>query len=418
MTASPDCTPFSWMMPSTVRSAFVFSWIKVSVPLVTQLIWPGAVNAAVPMKVKSWLPATVSFASMLVKWSTSSAVLKSVIMSGSKLNKPNLVDGLPQESVAGAAARHGVLAIAAVDDVDTVIADDTIVVEAAGEGDGRRPGGLQNLDLGIEPDIEAHAGQHGVETLAFVFRRAVYVTVFEQGVAGIVDDVGVVTAPAVHGVGAGAAVDDVVSFVAVYDVVELVAGQVDGGRAVVVLDVELLDLGAGRQGVAGVSPHYVERAFADVFPDHVAGIVDVVVIVVGAAIHDVGAAAADEIVLAGLAAQHVALAVADQDVLTGGAVDVLDADELRVRRFQTRPVGERIPERDRDEALVAEVDGVGAGPADQDIRGARALERIVACAAIEGAGDPDAAYEDVVAVAAVEEVIAAAALDDVVAVWP
>jgi hypothetical protein len=34
MTASPDCTPFSWMMPSTVRSAFVFSWIKVSVPLV------------------------------------------------------------------------------------------------------------------------------------------------------------------------------------------------------------------------------------------------------------------------------------------------------------------------------------------------------------------------------------------------
>lgn len=34
MTASPDCAPFSWMMPSTVRSAFVFSWIKVSVPLV------------------------------------------------------------------------------------------------------------------------------------------------------------------------------------------------------------------------------------------------------------------------------------------------------------------------------------------------------------------------------------------------
>jgi hypothetical protein len=55
------------------------------------------------------------------------------------------------------------------------------------------------------------------------------------------------------------------------------------------------------------------------------------VIVVGAAIHDVGAAATDEIVLAGLAAQDVALAIADQDVLTGGAVDVLDADELRVR---------------------------------------------------------------------------------------
>ena len=55
-------------------------------------------------------------------------------------------------------------------------------------------------------------------------------------------------------------------------------------------------------------------------------------------------------------------------------------------------------------------------PADQDIGGARALERIVARAAIEGAGVPDAAHEDVVAVAAVEEVVAAAALDDVAAV--
>ena len=40
-------------------------------PLVTQLTWPGAVNPAVLMKVKFWSPATVSSASMLVKWSTS-----------------------------------------------------------------------------------------------------------------------------------------------------------------------------------------------------------------------------------------------------------------------------------------------------------------------------------------------------------
>ena len=31
--------------------------MKISVPLVNQLIWPGAVNAAVPMKVKAWSPA-------------------------------------------------------------------------------------------------------------------------------------------------------------------------------------------------------------------------------------------------------------------------------------------------------------------------------------------------------------------------
>ena len=50
------CTPLTWMMPSTARSAFVFKWMKVSVPLVNQLIWPGAVKPAVSMKVKAWLP--------------------------------------------------------------------------------------------------------------------------------------------------------------------------------------------------------------------------------------------------------------------------------------------------------------------------------------------------------------------------
>ena len=36
--ASTVCTPSTWMMPSTVGSAFVFNWMKVSVPLVNQLI--------------------------------------------------------------------------------------------------------------------------------------------------------------------------------------------------------------------------------------------------------------------------------------------------------------------------------------------------------------------------------------------
>jgi hypothetical protein len=73
----------------------------------------------------------------------------------------------------------------------------------------------------------------------------VYVTVFEQGVAGIVDDVGVVAAPTVHGVGAGAAVDDVVSFVAVYDVVELVAGRI--ARAELSLTGQGLKPGSGQE---------------------------------------------------------------------------------------------------------------------------------------------------------------------------
>jgi hypothetical protein len=51
--ASTVCTPNTWMMPSTVGSAFVFNWMNVSVPLVDQLIWPAAVNGAVSMKVKA-----------------------------------------------------------------------------------------------------------------------------------------------------------------------------------------------------------------------------------------------------------------------------------------------------------------------------------------------------------------------------
>ena len=39
-------------MPSAARSASVLNWMNVSVPLLNQLICPGAVNASVLMKVK------------------------------------------------------------------------------------------------------------------------------------------------------------------------------------------------------------------------------------------------------------------------------------------------------------------------------------------------------------------------------
>ena len=79
---------------------------------------------------------------------------------------------------------------------------------------------------------------------------------------------------------------------------------------------------------------------------------------------------------------YVALAVADQDVLTSGAGEVFDADELGMWIFRACPIGDGVPQRNRDEAPVAEIGGIGTAPADQDIGGARALERIVARAAI------------------------------------
>src|SRR4051795_5657304 len=199
------------MMPSTVGSAFVFNWMKVSTPLVDQLIWPGAVNAAWSMKVKFWSPAT-----RLVRihiGEVEEVALRPVQIRDDvrvEIGQADLVNVRPYKHVQPAAAGQGVLAIAAVDDVRSVVADDAIVVEAAGQVDIRRPDGLQNLDLGIEPDVEAHAGQHGVETLAFVLRRAVDVTVFEQKVAGIVDEIGIFASPAAHVIGTPTAIDDVV----------------------------------------------------------------------------------------------------------------------------------------------------------------------------------------------------------------
>jgi len=105
--------------------------MKVSVPLLNQLIWPGAVNAAVLMKAKSWLPATVSSASMLVKWARRPAQCCS--RRRCPVVQANLVDGRPQEPVGAAVAAQRIDAEAADEDVDAVIADDDVVKLVAGQ---------------------------------------------------------------------------------------------------------------------------------------------------------------------------------------------------------------------------------------------------------------------------------------------
>ena len=96
-------------------------------------------------------------------------------------------------------------------------------------------------------------------------------------VAGVVDHVGVVAGAADHGVGAGAAVERVVAAVAGEDVGERVAGAVDVGAAG---QGQVLDVGAER--VADRRLHRV-GALVERFRHHVAGVVDDVGVVAGAA---------------------------------------------------------------------------------------------------------------------------------------
>src|SRR5262249_35551834 len=122
---------------------------------------------------------------------------------------------------------------------------------------------------------EAHRRRDGVGALAGIFR---------DRVAGVVDDISVVAVAADHGVGAGLAVDDVGGVVAGDLVGRAVAGAVDwiGPGQDQVLDVD-------RQRVAHRRFDGVGAALGGL-DDNVAGVVDEIGVVAGAAGHDVGAA--------------------------------------------------------------------------------------------------------------------------------
>src|SRR5439155_254501 len=148
--------------------------------------------------------------------------------------------------VAGA-AEHGVGAGTAVDEVGAAVADDAVVQLVAGAGDVGAAGELQFLDIGRECVADA-----GLDCVV------AGVGVFGHGVAGVVDDVGVVARTAGHRVGARLAVDEVGAGVAGDDVVGCVAGGVDvaGTQQRQVLEVVAQRPGDGRadrvRALAGV----------------------------------------------------------------------------------------------------------------------------------------------------------------------
>src|SRR3954468_14821466 len=296
-------------MPSAAASASVLSWRNVSVPLLNQLIWPGAVNAAVLMKSKSWSLGCVSSASMLVKWSTS--LRCAVVGDNVRAGQADLADGRPQEPIAAAVAAQRIDAQAADEDVDAVVAGEEVVELVAGQIDrGRRGGrvGIQHLDFGPGREAVAHGGLQPVE--AFADRLG-------HHVAGIVDDEDVIALAAPHAVGIVTAVDDVgaagaldrvdaaasvqqVVVVAAPDrVVPVIAGAVETADAD---QRQVFDFGTERVADRGIDR---VGASAGIFRHHVGRVVDNVDVIAGSAPHAVAIVTAIELVVAAITLERV-----------------------------------------------------------------------------------------------------------------
>ena len=129
--------------------------------------------------------------------------------------------------------------------------------------------------------------------------------VLVDGVAGIVDEIGVVAGAAAHEVGAGAAVDEVVAGIAEDRVREAIAEALQVGAA---LQDQIFHVGGERE-VDGREHRVV--ALAGALDHGVTGIVDKIGVVARAASHDVGADAAVDEIVAGVAEDGVGQVVAE-----------------------------------------------------------------------------------------------------------
>ena len=203
-----------------------------------------------------------------------------------------VVAGAAVHHVGAALAIEHVVAAATIERVDATATDDGVGQLVAAQGQAGGAGiGAQELDLLTGPQRVVGAGVDGVGSSA---DRLV------DHIAGIVDIVGVVAGAAVHRVGASLAVENVVAAAAIErvdataaddGVGELVAAQGQAGGAGI--GAQELDLLTGLQRVVDAGVDRV-GSFADRLVDHIAGIVDKVGVVAGAAVHHVGAGLAIE----------------------------------------------------------------------------------------------------------------------------
>ena len=282
------------------------------------------------------------------------------------------------EAVRPETAVQPVIAGATLQDIDRCVADQGVVPVVADHAEGPDAGDGHVLD--VEQVVLAqvdHAGRRlgGVGDIELV-GAVIGVFLYQRQFRSLIKVIGVVATAADQRVDAEPAIEEVVAVVADQHVVQGVAGAVE-----VIAAGEGQVFQVGTEGVADRSHHGVDFARQGAgFADDVLEVVDDVSVVAGAADHPVGAEAAVE---------HVVAAVAEQDVVQGvaGAVDVGAAGQGQVFDVGTKGVvdrsldgvdfGQRSAGFDHVIADVIHHIGVVAGPADQGVRTAHAVEHVV-----------------------------------------
>ena len=269
-------------------------------------------------------------------------------------------------NIVAQAASQGVGAAAAIENIGALVAVDAIVRRVAGAVDVAAAGERQIFQADAQrirdravDTVDAGAG-------------------FDDAVAGVVDHVEVVAAAAGEGVGAAAAIEGVVAAAAGDRVAGGVADDVVGaavaaaGNAGHAIEKQVLEPAAERKRNQAV--HHIDAGAAGTgaLVDDVAGRVDVIDVVAGAASHRVVAGAAIDGVVAGVAVDAVVAAVGeDRRADARLVVDRVVTTEQVVRQAQGVAGGHVRGNRQR--AVVEPADDVVSGRAvDQRDAGDRA----------------------------------------------
>ncbi len=292
------------------------------------------------------------------------------------------------------AAVQRIVADTAAQRVAICTAGDGVVGGIAGAGESPRAGIGEIFDVGQRDErVGSEPRLDGVDTIA---AGLIYC------IACVVDDIGVVAEAAGHSVGASAAVQRIVAGAAFDEVGSCIAGAGEVARSG---EGQVLDIGGQRIDVQRRVD--VIRAGIRGFGHDIAGVIDMVIVVAGAAGHPVRARAAIQRIVAAEARERIVAGATDDAVVRG----VADAGEI------ARPDEGQVFEIGRQrEGIQSRLDGIGsaARPFNQHI--AQAVDDIgVVAIAADHAVIAGAAIERVVAVVSNQRVVVTAAEEAIVA---
>ena len=144
-------------------------------------------------------------------------VLRTVSLPSPAFSETTSPSGIDAVDVVAEAADHRVVAGSAVERIRRRVAGQHVGEGVAGAADGQRTGEQEIFDVGRQG--VCHARLNGIVTLSSPLR---------DDIAGVVDDVEFVAAPASERVGTGTAIEAIRRGGAVDDVGQGVAGAVDG----------------------------------------------------------------------------------------------------------------------------------------------------------------------------------------------